>query len=50
MLSMNTKLALLLSSFQKIDRQRLQMVLVIISLAMLVIGAGAPADAGGVGK
>ncbi len=47
---MNTKLALLLSSLQKIDRQRLQMVLVIISLAMLVIGAGAPVDGGGVGK
>lgn len=47
---MNTKLALLLSSLQKIDRQRLQMVLVIISLAMLVIGAGAPVDGGSIGK
>ncbi len=47
---MNTRLALLLSSLQKIDRRHLQLLFVIVSLAMLVIGAGAPADAGGVGK
>ncbi len=47
---MNTKLALLLSSLQKIDRRHLQLLFVIVSLAMLVIGAGAPVDGGGVGK
>ena len=47
---MNTKLAFLLSSLQKIDRRHLQMLFIIVSLAMLVIGAGAPADAGGTGR
>ncbi len=47
---MNTRLALLLSSLQKIDRRHLQLLFVIVSLAMLVIGAGAPVDGGGVGK
>ncbi len=32
---------------QKINRQNLQMVLVIISLVMLVVGVGAPTDGGG---
>ena len=45
---MKNKLALLALSVQKIDRQHLQLILVIVSLAMLVLGAGAPlADGGG---
>lgn len=37
----------LLSSAKKIDRQHMQLILVIISLAMLVLGVGAPTDGGG---
>ena len=45
---MKNKLALLALSTQKINRQHLQMMFVIVSLAMLVLGAGAPlADGGG---
>ena len=46
---MKNKLALLALSAQKINRQHVQMILVIVSLAMLVIGAGAPLAEGGVG-
>jgi hypothetical protein len=45
---MKNKLALLLLSFQKINRKHIQLVLVIITLAMLVLGIGAPEDGGGV--
>jgi hypothetical protein len=44
---MKNKLALLASFSQKINRQHVQLILVIISLAILVLGAGAPADGGG---
>ncbi len=47
---MKNKLALLALSAQKINRQHVQMILVIVSLAMLVIGAGAPLAGGGVGR
>lgn len=47
---MKNKLTLLAFSAQKINRQHVQLVLVIVSLAMLVIGAGAPLAEGGVGK
>ena len=47
---MKNKLALIVLSAQKINRQHVQLVFVIISLAMLVIGAGAPFAEGGVGK
>ena len=47
---MKNKLTLLAFSAQKINRQHVQLILVIISLAMLVIGAGAPLAEGGVGK
>lgn len=47
---MKNKLTLLAFSAQKINRQHVQLILVIISLAMLVIGAGAPFAEGGVGK
>jgi hypothetical protein len=46
-LAMKNKLAFLASSVQKINRQHVQLILVIISLALLVLGAGAPADGGG---
>ena len=47
---MKNKFALLVFSAQKINRQHVQLVLVIVSLAMLVLGIGAPADGGGVGQ
>ena len=47
---MKNKLALLALSAQKINRQHVQLVFVLISLAMLVIGTGAPYIEGGVGK
>jgi len=47
---MKNKLTLLAFSAQKINRQHVQLILVIISLAMLVIGAGAPYAEGGVGR
>lgn len=47
---MKNKLTLLAFSAQKINRQHVQLILVIISLAMLVIGAGAPFAEGGVGR
>jgi hypothetical protein len=50
MFLMKNKLALLALSAQKINRQHIQMILVIISLAMLVLGTGAPLDGGGVTK
>jgi len=48
--AMKNKFASLMFSAQKINRQHLQLVLVIVSLAMLVLGVGAPADGGGVGR
>lgn len=47
---MKNKLTLLAFSAQKINRQHVQMILVIVSLAMLVLGVGAPLAEGGVGK
>ena len=47
---MKNKLALLASSVQKINRQHVQLVFVLVSLAMLVLGAGAPLVDGGVGR
>ena len=46
---MKNKLAFLALSAQNIDRQHIQMILVLVTLAMLVIGAGAPLDGGGPG-
>jgi hypothetical protein len=48
--SMKNKLSLLFLSAQKINREHVQLVLVFISLAMLILGVGAPTDGGGVGK
>ncbi|MBI5351280.1 MAG: hypothetical protein HZB50_01440 [Chloroflexi bacterium] len=47
---MNKKIALLAAFSAKINRQHIQLVLVLISLTMLVLGAGAPADTGGTGR
>jgi hypothetical protein len=50
MFPMKNKLALLAFSTQKINRQYVQIILVIVSLAVLVLGTGAPLAGGGVGK
>jgi hypothetical protein len=50
MFLMKNKLTLIALSAQKINRQHVQMILVIVSLAMLVLGTGAPLAGGGVGK
>jgi len=47
---MNKKLASLAAFAHKINRQHVQLALVLISLTMLVLGVGAPADGGGVGR
>ncbi|MHB8776880.1 MAG: hypothetical protein ACYC6R_03835 [Anaerolineales bacterium] len=47
---MKNKLALLALFSQKINRQHVQLLLVIVSLAMLVLGTGAPLAEGGVGR
>ncbi|MBC7877581.1 MAG: hypothetical protein H7Y59_10460 [Anaerolineales bacterium] len=47
---MKNKLSLLTLSFTKINSQHIQMFFVLLSLAMLVIGAGAPASEGDPGK
>jgi hypothetical protein len=44
---MKNKLALFALSTQKINRQHIQLVLVLVSLAMLVLGVGAPLAEGG---
>jgi hypothetical protein len=45
--SMKNKFASLVFSAQKINRQHVQLVLMIVSLAMLVLGIGAPTDGSG---
>ena len=47
---MKNKLAILTLSAQKINRQHVQLIFVLVSLAMLVLGTGAPTDGGGVGR
>lgn len=47
---MKNKLALLALSAQKINRQHIQLVFVLISLALLILGTGAPLADGGVGR
>ena len=46
---MKNTLALLAVSASKINRQHIQLVLVVVALAMLVLGAGAPSDGGSTG-
>jgi hypothetical protein len=50
MLPMKNKLTLLALSAQKINRQHVQLIFVLVSLAMLVLGTSAPTDGGGVGR
>ena len=45
---MKDKLNLLIVSASKINRQYIQLVLVLISLTMLVLGVGAPDDGGNI--
>ena len=45
---MKNQLVLLVSSLNKINRQHVQLAFIILSLAMLVIGVGAPEDGGGI--
>jgi hypothetical protein len=45
---MKNKLALLAFSAPKINRQHIQLFFVILTLAMLVLGVGAPEDGGGI--
>lgn len=45
---MQSKLALLTTSISKINRQHIQLAFIILSLAMLALGLGAPEDGGGV--
>jgi hypothetical protein len=46
---MNKQFALFTHLVRKIDRQHIQLVLTLVSLAMLVIGVGAPTDGAGGG-
>ena len=47
---MNKKLALFVVYASKVTRQHIQLVLVLISLSMLVLGVGAPSSGGDVGR
>jgi hypothetical protein len=47
MFPMKNKFAQFALSAQKINRQHVQLVLVLVSLAMLVLGVGAPLAGGG---
>ena len=47
---MKNKLSLLVLSVSKINRQHIQLIFVVVTLAMLVLGVGAPDDGGGVGR
>ena len=47
---MKNKLALLALSSRKINRQHVQLVFMLVSLALLVLGVGAPLADGGVNR
>jgi hypothetical protein len=47
---MKTTFARLSLSISKINKTHIQMLLMVVVLAMLVLGAGAPTDFGGVGR
>lgn len=47
---MKNKLSLFALSAQKINRQHVQLIFVLVSLALLIIGVGAPTDGGGIGR
>jgi hypothetical protein len=44
---MNKKFADIVVRASRIDRRHVQLVIVIVSLAMLILGIGAPVDGGG---
>lgn len=44
---MNKKLAELVSLGNRIERRHVQLAILVLSLAMLILGVGAPVDAGG---
>ena len=46
---MNNQFALFVHNASKINRQQIQLALTLITLAMLVIGVGAPSDVSGGG-
>ncbi|NWF62819.1 MAG: hypothetical protein HXY38_00800 [Chloroflexi bacterium] len=46
---MNKSFAIFTHYTSKINRQHIQLALAVATLVMLVIGAGAPSDAGGIG-
>ena len=46
---MNTKFARLFTFASKINRQHVQVAFALLTLVLLVIGAGAPDDGGGAG-
>lgn len=46
---MKNQFALVTHYAHKVNRQHIQIVLTVISLAMLVLGIGAPSDGSGVG-
>jgi TRAP-type uncharacterized transport system fused permease subunit len=47
---MNNKIAQFALLGQKINRQHVHMLLVILALASLVVGVGVPSDGGGAGR
>lgn len=47
---MKNTLALLSLSVSRINRQHIQLLFVILTLSMLVLGVGAPTDSGGGGR
>lgn len=47
---MNNKLNLLVVTASKINRQHIQTIFVLLSLAMLVLGLGAPEDGGNISR
>lgn len=47
---MKTKLNLIAASLSSLNRQHIQLFFVLLTLTMLVLGAGAPDDGGGIGR
>jgi hypothetical protein len=47
---MKNKIARLSLTISKINKNHLQMAFTVLALAMLVLGAGAPDDVGGLGR
>jgi hypothetical protein len=47
---MKNQIVLLVAALNKVNRQHIQLAFIILSLAMLVIGVGAPDDGGGINR